>query len=114
GARPPLAAVDDQGRDVLAAVSTLDRRFAEGFPSDRVRGYAKAHALTLTLPAAGPGGRRMLLLTGWTDYAFSVDNYAASQSGMKMALPALQIEDGRGGWRTVIDDTGFPAGRPQT
>ncbi len=113
-ARPPIAAVDDQGRDVLDAVSALDRKFVDGFASDRVRGYAKEHALTLTLPPAGPGGRRMLLLTGWTDYAFSVDNYAASQSGMKMSLPSLQIEDGRGGWRTVIDDIGFPAGRPQT
>ena len=113
-ARPPIAAVDDQGRDVLDAVSRLDRVFVDGFASDRVRGYAKAHALTLTLPAAGAGGRRMLLLTGWTDYAFSMDNYAASQSGMKMALPSLQIEAGRGGWRTVIDDIGFPAGRPQT
>jgi Tfp pilus assembly protein PilF len=114
GARPPLAAVDDQGRDVLDAVSRLDRRFVDGFASDRIRGYAKEHALTLTLPPAGPGGRRMLLLTGWTDYAFSMDNYAADQSGMKMALPSLQIEDGHGGWRTVIDDIGFPAGRPQT
>ena len=33
---------------------------------------------------------------------------------MKMSLPSLQVEDGRGGWRTVIDDIGFPAGRPQT
>jgi hypothetical protein len=114
GARPPIAAVDDQGRDVLDAVSRLDRVFIDAFASDRVRGYAMEHALTLTLPAAEAGGRRMLLLTGWTDYAFSMDNYAASQSGMKMMLPALQIEDGRGGWRTVIDDIGFPAGRPQT
>jgi hypothetical protein len=113
-ARPPVAAVDDGGRDVLDAVSRLDRRFADGFASDRVRGYAKEHSLTLTMPPAGPGGRRLLLLTGWTDYAFSVDNYAASQSGMKMLLPSLQVEDGRGGWRTVIDDIGFPAGRPQT
>jgi tetratricopeptide (TPR) repeat protein len=114
GARPPLAAVDDQGRDVLEAVSRLDRRFVDGFASDRVRGYAKMHSLTLTLPPAGPGGHRMLLLTGWTDYAFSVDNYAASQSGLQMTLPSLQVEDGVGGWRTVIDDIGFPAGRPQT
>jgi tetratricopeptide (TPR) repeat protein len=114
GATPPITAVDDQGRDVLDAVSRADRVFVDGFASDRIRGYAKEHSLTLTLPAAGPGGRRMLLLTGWTDYAFSADNYAASQSGMKMALPALQVEDGRGGWRTVIDDIGFPAGRPQT
>ena len=114
GARPPLAAVDDRGRDVLDAVSRLDRRFVDGFASDRVRGYAREHSLTLTLPDAGPAGRRVLLLTGWTDYAFSADNYAASQSGMKMAPPSLQIEDGHGGWQTVIDDIGFPAGRPQT
>jgi hypothetical protein len=30
-----------------------------------------------------------------------------------MKLPALEVEDGRG-WRTVVDDIGFPAGRPQT
>jgi hypothetical protein len=78
-----------------------------------VRGYAREHTLALTLPAAGPGGTRTLLLTGWTDYAFSHDNVAASQSGLKMKLPSLQIEDGHG-WRTVIDDIGFPAGRPQT
>jgi Tfp pilus assembly protein PilF len=112
-ARPPLAAVDDQGRDVLDAVSKLDRRFVDGFASDRIRGYAREHALTLSLPPAGPGGHRMLLLTGWTDYAFSSDNLAASHSGMKMTLPSLQIEDGTS-WRTVIDDIGFPAGRPQT
>jgi hypothetical protein len=78
-----------------------------------VRGYAREHALTLTLPPAGPGGRRVLLLTGWTDYAFSKDNLAASQSGMKMSLPSLQVEEA-GGWRTIVDDIGFPAGRPQT
>ena len=114
GALPPIAAIDDRGHDVLDAVSRLDRKFVDGFASDRIRGYALPHALTLTLPPAGAGGHRTLLLTGWTDYAFSVDNYAASQSGLKMALPALQIEDGHGGWRTVIDDIGFPAGRPQT
>ena len=55
----------------------------------------------------------MLLLTGWTDYAFSRDNLAASHSGLAMKLPALQVENGTG-WRTVIEDIGFPAGRPQT
>jgi tetratricopeptide (TPR) repeat protein len=113
GARPPLAAIDDEGRNVLDGVSKLDRRFVDGFAPDRIRGYAREHTLTLTLPPAGPGGRRVLLLTGWTDYAFSSDNVAASHSGLKMTLPSLQVEDGHG-WRTVIDDIGFPAGRPQT
>jgi hypothetical protein len=55
-----------------------------------------------------------LLLTGWTDYAWSSDNVAASQAGKMMKLPALQVKDERGDWRTVIQDIGIPVGRPQT
>jgi hypothetical protein len=56
----------------------------------------------------------VLLLTGWTDYAFSNDNVAASQARIDMAPPALQVKDADGAWRTVIADVGFPVGRPQT
>jgi len=55
-----------------------------------------------------------LLLTGWTDYAWSSDNVAAAQAGKKMTLPALQVKDAEGHWRTVIEDIGIPVGRPQT
>jgi tetratricopeptide (TPR) repeat protein len=58
--------------------------------------------------------RIVLLLTGWTDYAWSSDNVAASQAGKKMKAPALQVRDRSGKWRTVIDDLGIPVGRPQT
>ena len=58
--------------------------------------------------------RTLLLLTGWTDYAWSSDNVAASQSGRAMKLPALQVRDKRGAWRTVIENIGIPIGRPQT
>jgi hypothetical protein len=55
-----------------------------------------------------------LLLTGWTDYAWSSDNVAASQAGKAMMLPSLQVKDDQGRWRTVIQDIGIPVGRPQT
>jgi Flp pilus assembly protein TadD len=58
--------------------------------------------------------RIVLLLTGWTDYAWSSDNLAASQSGRAMTLPALQVKDAEGRWRTVIENVGIPVGRPQT
>ena len=35
----------------------------------------------------------VLLLTGWTDYAWSSDNVAAAQAGKSMMLPALQVKD---------------------
>ena len=56
----------------------------------------------------------MLLLTGWTDYAFSSDNVAAHQAGLQLT-PPVAAGEGRGGrWRTVDADLGFPVGRPQT
>src|SRR2546430_15812472 len=47
GAHPPLAATDDQGRDVLQRLVKIDRQFVEGFPLDKIRGYAPRHTPTL-------------------------------------------------------------------
>jgi Flp pilus assembly protein TadD len=117
-ARPPLSAVDDHGNDVLDLVLRLDRRWPDDFKLDRIRGYGAEHSLTLKLaePASSrlANSRTLLLLTGWTDYAWSSDNVAASQAGKAMTPPALQVKDEHGNWRTVIEDIGIPVGRPQT
>src|SRR5262245_14322143 len=112
-AHPPVSAVDDRGNDVLAAVTDLDRKFVDSFGLDRIRGFAEPHNLTLDLGPAS-GNRTLLLMTGWTDYAFSSDSVAASQHGLKMETPSVQVKDSKGNWTTVIADMGFPVGRPQT
>jgi cytochrome c-type biogenesis protein CcmH/NrfG len=112
GAHPPLGAVDGHGHNVLAQISSVDRRYPDDFRLLPIRGYAEEHTLTLDL---GPDAdRARLLLTGWTDYAYSTDNVAARQAGLAMRAPALQVRDRSGAWRTVIKDLGFPVGRPQT
>jgi tetratricopeptide (TPR) repeat protein len=112
GAHPPLHATDDHGHDVLAQVSALDRRYPDDFTLSPIRGYAASHTLTLDL---GPDAdRAVLLLTGWTDYAYSTDNVAASQAGLSMQPPIVQVRDASGNWQTAIADMGFPVGRPQT
>ena len=113
GAHPPLTAVDNHGTDVLERIEKLDRRYPDDFKLDRIRGYAEQHTLTMNLGNA-PTVRTLLLLTGWTDYAWSSDNVAASQGSKNMMLPALQVKDKDGRWRTVIEDIGIPVGRPQT
>jgi Flp pilus assembly protein TadD len=136
-ARPPLRAVDDHGTDVLDLISRIDRRWPGDFKLDRIRGYGAEHSLTLKLSepdrTRSDGGlvrqrdgtsptskrrpnaeRTVLLLTGWTDYAWSSDNVAAAQAGKAMTPPALQVKDEKGSWRTVIEDIGIPVGRPQT
>ena len=112
--RPPLAATDDRGRDVLDRVRALDRQPVDNFALEPIQGYAQEHALTLDLGAAPPGTRLQLLLTGWTDYAFSSDNVAAHQAGLGFSPPALQMRDERGQWETVVAEIGLPTGRPQT
>jgi Flp pilus assembly protein TadD len=115
GAHPPLSAVDDHGRDVLARVARIDRQYPDDFRRDAIRGYAEEHTLTMKLDGgATEGARAVLLLTGWTDYAWSSDNVAATQAGKSSMLPALQVKDARGRWKTVIEDIGIPVGRPQT
>jgi tetratricopeptide (TPR) repeat protein len=117
GAHAPLTAVDDHGTDVLSRITSMDRTYPDDFTRDRIRGYAAEHTLTMKLaePATGKASDRvLLLLTGWTDYSWSSDNLAAAQAGKSMTLPALQVRDGKGQWRTVIEDIGIPVGRPQT
>lgn len=109
---PPVRAVDGKGRALLARISSLDRVYADTFAHLPIRGYAEPHELILDLGAAADDA--VLLMTGWTDYAFSNDNVAASQGGTVMSPPALQVRDSQGDWRTVIQEIGFPVGRPQT
>jgi hypothetical protein len=78
---------------------------------ESIRGYARRHALTLDLTG---GAVDVLLLTAWTDYAFSSDNVAAAQAGLAHLAPALDIKDSSGRWRRAIDEIGLPVGRPQT
>lgn len=113
-AQPPLTAVDNHGHDVRARVAKMDREYPDDFRRDSIRGYAEDHTLTMKLAEPGTSDRIVLLFTGWTDYAWSSDNLAATQARKSMTLPALQVKDRRGNWRTVIEDIGIPVGRPQT
>jgi tetratricopeptide (TPR) repeat protein len=114
-ARDPRAvrAHDDSGRDVSARLRELDRTFVDELPVERIRGYAREHALTFDL-SKEPGTHTLLLLTGWTDYAFSSDNVAAHQAGLVLTPPRLEVERADGSWATAIAEIGIPVGRPQT
>ena len=111
-ARIPDRVVDDRGRDVTDLVAHIDRRYPEGFALKPFRGYAETHDLTLDLGSTGDSA--LLLLTGWTSYAFSSDNLAALQAGLAPIVPRLEIKDASGVWRQADVDMGFPVGRPQT
>ena len=110
-----MSARDDAGRDVLSAVSKLDRSYPENFELLPFKGYAIEHSLTLDLGAAAKQAKRVvLLLSAWIDYADSSSNLAAAQAGVHLVLPHLQTRDAHGAWQTVIPQMGFPAGLTKT
>jgi hypothetical protein len=104
--------VDEHGHDVTSRIASLDRTYPDDFDLERIRGYAGSHALTIDLGSASPN--QTLLLTGWTDYAFSSDNVAAQQAGMMSMEPMLEAHDATGRWRRLDVGIGIPVGRPQT
>ncbi len=113
-ARPPAAARDEHGHDALARISHMDRHYPDDFERLPTRGYAREHTLTIDVPADLEASSAVLLLTGWTDYAFSMDNVAAHQAGLSLSPPVLQARDAAGRWQTIDADVGIPVGRPQT
>lgn len=113
--RSPVAAIDERGQDVSARLSKLDNKFVDDFALKPLRGYAEPHSLTLDLGAEAKRAKRLrLFFTGWTDYAFSSDNVAASQSGLTLQPPAIQVKNRRGEWQTIVPEFSFSVGRPQT
>jgi hypothetical protein len=110
--RPVRRATDGLGRDLTLAVAARDRDYATGFALLPLRGYAEDHELILDLGADADAA--VLLLNGWTDYAFSSDNVAAAQRGWGLRPPSLEVRDADGRWQTALAEIGIPVGRPQT
>ncbi len=112
--RAPVSASDNHGHDVLARISTRDRQYVDDFTLSTIQGYADEHAITFDVGAQSTDARVLLLLTGWTDYAFSSDNVAAHQAGLSFNPPRLDAREASGRWHTVTPEVGLPVGRPQT
>ena len=112
--RPPLSATDTHGHDVLSRISTRDRQYVHDFSLSGIQGYAADHGVSFDVGAQPADARVLVLLTGWTDYAFSSDNVAAHQAGLTFSPPRLEARDASGRWQTVAPEIGLPVGRPQT
>lgn len=110
----PVSARDHRGQDVLERVLDKDRAYPDGFRRNHA-GIAEMHHLELDFGAAAPGGRAVLVLSGWVDWADGSTFLGAAQAlPTGLVMPYLQVKDAAGQWRTVIEDMGIPAGKPKT
>ena len=113
-ARLPVGATDGEGRDVLAALSRRDHKFASGFKASPYDGFANLHTLTLDLGLVDTKSPLRLLMTGYVNYFSATSLYAAWQAGIKPISPYVEAERPDGTWVRVLGDAGFPAGLERT
>jgi tetratricopeptide (TPR) repeat protein len=111
-ARPPAAAWDDHGHNVLPDL--LAHRYFGDFEVLPFLGFTKMHSLELDLGDPYSGGPLWLLMHGEIEYFSATSMYAADQAHLQPVSPYVEAQDANGKWTRVIDDMGFPAGGART
>ena len=113
---PPVTATDGNGTDVSDLLSARDFRYVSDLRARRYQGIVAPHEIVLELPeSVARAERPFLFLQGWIFPSDASINVAVSQGdGPQVTSPSLEVPDGRGGWKTVIPDIGFPSGKNKT
>ncbi|MCP4656310.1 MAG: CRTAC1 family protein, partial [bacterium] len=110
-ARPPRAAVDDQGRDVGELIARRDGRFPIFPRLEQYDGLAEAHALTLDLGELDDAGEALLFLDGWIYWPEASVSTAVAQDPEHELRPLeLQVRNARGEWETAMT-VGLPTSK---
>ncbi|MFM8890670.1 MAG: CRTAC1 family protein, partial [Planctomycetia bacterium] len=114
--RPPRAARDHRGRDVLPELAAADGVYLRPAAAKRTQGLLEEHAVELDLGPLADPDRLTLFLRGWMfpttvglNLALSRDEHLGTP-----VPPSLAVPDGSGGWKTVLPFMGFPGGKTKT
>jgi tetratricopeptide (TPR) repeat protein len=94
------------------ALRRKDRVYPDAFRRD-AQGMAELHTLDLDFGRAAQSNRAVLVLDGWVDWPDASTFRAASQAQRDLVFPYIQVKDGAGNWKTVIEDMGIPSGKPK-
>ena len=111
--QPIARAVDDNGHDVTDILRSVDGHYLDTFGRGQYQGVTRDHYVEIELAIEHSYTRHALAdRTGWLHPSDSSINIAMGQGSHGAPQPlSLEVADGRGGWRTVRANLGFPAGR---
>ena len=117
----PIAAVNQQKRDLLAEIKNADDIYAKTFDEKYRQGLTENHFLELdlktpTMLKAANEAPITLFLTGWLYPTDTGINLALSENPAMPSPrpPSLSVPDGNGGWKTIQPFMGFPGGKTKT
>lgn len=114
----PVTARDQADRDWTAELAQVDGSWTRPFDPYLYEGLATGHSLEMALPQASEltaGADARLFLTGWVYWATGSINLQVDQDPrVNFAPVALEVPDGKGGWRIAIADIGLPNAKNST
>ncbi|HET6878790.1 MAG TPA: FG-GAP-like repeat-containing protein, partial [Pirellulales bacterium] len=112
----PVAARDQQGRDLLGRLGSRDGKYVKAFDHRLAFGLADDHFIELDFGRLSKPQQITLFLTGWIRPTGTSVNVGISQNpGLKKpAPPSLWTPDASGEWRQVLPYMGFPGGKTKT
>ena len=107
-------AVTDRGEDVTDVIARRDTRYLDFFGRGDYQGITREHYVEIDLGEVSEE-QVTLVAFGWVRPTDSSINVAISQ-GNHAPPKGIRLEapDGQGGWRTVHENLGFPAGKTKT
>ncbi len=112
---PIEQAIDQDRNNVTELVQKEDGKYVDTFELTPYQGVAKDHYLEVDIGDQAVGNKEepvYLVANGWIYPTDSSINVAISQGDRDPIYGIyLQVPDGKGGWETVRDDIGFPAGK---
>lgn len=114
--RPAVAATDERGADLRAALRARDDVYVAPLTTGRYQGIAAMHDLILDFGDLSGLDSVFLFLAGWIYPTDASINYALAQAGdaaPRAVAPYLEVIDARGRWRRVAD-LSFPSGKNKT
>jgi tetratricopeptide (TPR) repeat protein len=111
----PKSARDHTGRDVLEIIRKRDGNRLGGFAKGPYQGIATDHHVEIDLGQINTTAGVDIIAQGWIRPTDTSINVASSQ-GSSPAPKALcvSVPDGKGGWKVVVPNGGFPAGKLKT
>jgi tetratricopeptide (TPR) repeat protein len=114
--RPVARAWDHHGQDVTAIIRETDGVYLDRAGRGEYQGVTNDHWVEFDLGDDAPReGPVYLLAHGWLHPTDSSINFALEQdSRVKLSPLALEIPDGKGGWKVARPALGFPAGKHKT
>jgi tetratricopeptide (TPR) repeat protein len=114
--RLPIAARDQQGRDLLDRLLSRDGKYVKAFDRRLAFGYTEDHFVELDFGQLDHPRQITLFLTGWIRPTGTSVNVGISQNpSLKApAAPSLWVPDDSGKWREVRPYMGFPGGKTKT